>query len=66
MSDVRVIQDGSMVGLHMLTDDAEGWVADNVATEPWQWMGKILWVDHRMAGAVIEGMQAEGLALDAA
>jgi hypothetical protein len=61
MADVRVIQNGSMIGLHMLTDDAEAWMADNVATEPWQWMGKILWVDYRMAGAVIEGMQDENL-----
>jgi hypothetical protein len=61
MTDVRIIQQGSMVGLHMLTDEAEAWFADNVATQPWQWMGKILWVDQRMAEAVVEGLQAEGL-----
>jgi len=60
-TDVRVIDSGSLVGLHILTDEAEAWIADNVASEGWQWMGNILWVDHRMAGPVIEGMQAGGL-----
>jgi hypothetical protein len=61
MTDVRIIQQGSMVGLHMLTDEAEAWFADNVASEPYQWMGKILWVDQRTALPVVEGLQAAGL-----
>lgn len=63
MSDVRVLKDGAMVGLEMLTDEAEAWVADNVATQPWQWLGKVLWIDERLSVAVVEGMQAEGLAM---
>jgi hypothetical protein len=63
MTDVRVIQEASLVGLQALTDEARSWVADNVASEPWQWLGSVLWVDARMAVAVIEGMQADGLKL---
>jgi len=64
MADVRVINDGTMVGLHVMSDEAENWVSKNVASEPWQWLGRILWLDARMAAPVINGMQEEGLDLD--
>lgn len=63
MSDVRIINDGTLVGLHPISDEAAQWVDDNVHSESWQWLGRILWVDHRMALPVIEGMADAGLVL---
>ena len=64
MIDVRVIRSSGKVGLHVVTDDAENWVAKNLASEPWQWMGRILWLDARVAAAVIPQMQVVGLTME--
>lgn len=61
MSDVRIINEGTLIGVHPLTAEASQWIDENVQSEVWQWTGKILWVDHRMAGDLINGMVAAGL-----
>lgn len=59
--DCEFTRDGSMIGLFPRSDAAEAWIADNVESEPWQWLGPILWIDHRTAGAIAAGMAADGL-----
>jgi hypothetical protein len=63
MADIRIINQGTMTGVLPLTEQASQWVDDNVQSEGWQWLGKILWVDHRMVDALIDGMIAAGFAL---
>jgi hypothetical protein len=62
--DIRVLDDGTVVGFQPLTESARDWVAKHVAAEPWQWMAEILWVDHRLANMLATGMAADGLALE--
>lgn len=59
--DVQVEDHGSIVVLRPLTPEGSDWIAEHVASEPWQWLGGGLGCDHRMAPAVIEGMLDAGL-----
>jgi hypothetical protein len=38
--DFRVTYHGTVSTLDLFTDAARAWVEDNVAFEPWQWLGK--------------------------
>lgn len=62
--DVRVIEHGSVVSFALLTAAAQEWVAENVGSESWQWLGEnVLVVDHRYAQGLYDGMKDEGLAV---
>jgi hypothetical protein len=61
MRQVDIIDQGTLVGFNPRTEEAKQWFADNVTSEGWQWMGSTLWVDHRMAGPLIDGLAREGL-----
>jgi hypothetical protein len=61
--DFEVIDDGSVVGIKPLTAIATNWMADNVESEGWQWLGNTLYVDHGMAENIIGGMCDDGLVL---
>lgn len=58
MPDVEVIDTGSVIGFWPKTESAEEWFAENVYSEPWQWMGPVLYVDHRCAADL--GVEIEG------
>lgn len=64
MKDVQVDNSGSIVGLTPITPAAREWIEEHCQTEPWQWMGETLNVDTRMAGNILEGMQADGLTVE--
>ena len=59
--DVQVVDHGSVVTFQALTDVARSWMDEHVVSEPWQWLGSALAVDHRLAGQLIEGMYEAGL-----
>jgi hypothetical protein len=63
MADVRIINEGTLTGVLALNAEARQWIDDNVHSEGWQWMGKVLWVDHRMVDNLLDGMIAAGLSL---
>ena len=63
MTDVRVYSDSTLVGFQPVSDAAREWFAENVESEPWQWMGGVLWCDARPAQALVEGLAAEGFNL---
>lgn len=58
--DFVVTDQGTVIGFQPLTDGARQWTDEHVHSEPWQWMGNILWVDHRMAGGLLDGIESEG------
>ena len=60
MMDIIITDRGWLVGFTPLSTPAQEWFADNVGSEPWQWMGPTLWVDHRPAQQLLDGIQAEG------
>jgi len=61
MIDIRIHDDGTVVGFTPLTDAARDWIDENVESESWQWLGETLFVDHRMARPLAHGMAADGL-----
>jgi hypothetical protein len=63
MSDIEVNHQGSLVGFLPKTRVGQLWIEENVQDEPWQWMGRTLWVEHRCAGALVGGMVEDGLSL---
>lgn len=64
MTDVQVLNEGSVIGLLPQSPAAQDWIDSNLETEGWQWLGPTLWVDHRMAGNIIDGMINDGLEVE--
>jgi hypothetical protein len=61
VSDIEIINDGTMVGLKPVSDAGKQWMENNVQAEGWQYLGSVLYVDQRTAGPIIEGAAADGL-----
>ena len=47
--DFIIKNEGTIIVFSAQTDKAKQWLDENVHTEPWQWMGDRLCVDHRPA-----------------
>lgn len=62
--DLTVIWQGSVVAFYPHTELAKGWIADNVESESWQWLGGGLIVDRRFAGDLIQGMLGSGITIN--
>lgn len=60
MSDFNIINNGSVVGFLANTDEAQDWIRDNVASEDWQWLGNVLWCDHRAGQELAVVLACEG------
>lgn len=63
--DAFIFNHGSLVGIRPETPAAQQFIADNVEAEGYQWLGRTLMVEPRYVGAIIEGMQADGLVVEA-
>ena len=61
MTDVTLLDQGSLIGFKPISDAAQEWFADNVHSEDWQWFGEVLWVDQRLARDLIAGIIDAGL-----
>jgi hypothetical protein len=61
VADVVVRNHGTVVLFELRSPAAREWVDENVQTEPWQWLGRSLGVDHRFAGQLTDGMIDAGL-----
>ena len=59
-TDIRIIDDGSLIGFKPVSEECLDWINENVESAGWQWMGNTLWVDHRMAGPLLDGIIAAG------
>jgi hypothetical protein len=53
--------DSSIVLVRPCTKAAKAWVRENVALEPWQWLGTAFGCEPRTVQALIEGAQNDGL-----
>jgi hypothetical protein len=65
MTDVALLDQGSLIGFQPVSDAAQEWFADNVASEDWQWFGPVLWVEHRLARELAIAVEAAGLRVEA-
>jgi hypothetical protein len=61
--DVLVHNEGTVFLFNPLTARAKEWIDDNVETEPHQWFGTTLVVEHRYAWGLAQGMKQNGLVL---
>lgn len=59
--DVEIDNQGTIVLFRPITKAGEAWIKENVQTEPWQWFGDGLCVEHRYAHDLADGMQRDGL-----
>lgn len=62
MPDVEVNNSGSIVLLRPMTARAEDWMEDNIPDDA-MWFGGALAVEWRYADDIIDGMSADGLAV---
>jgi hypothetical protein len=61
--DVSVEHHRTVITFALLSTAARAFVADNVTTEAWQFLGGRLCVDRRCADALLAGMVDAGLAV---
>lgn len=60
MPDFLIADHGSIVWIVPVTDAARQWLGDNARSEPWQWRGGALSIDHRAARDLIQAIEAAG------
>lgn len=63
--DFEVYHAGSIVQIKPISQAATDWLDENVESEGWQWLGRSLSIEHRLAEPVIEGMLDAGLEMGA-
>jgi hypothetical protein len=56
--------DGSVVLFTPEGDFEYEWMMLNLETEGWQWLGKSLVVDHRMAQGLTDGIEDAGFVIE--
>jgi hypothetical protein len=60
MPDFLIADHGSIVWIAPVSPAAHQWLGENAASEPWQWQGGALSVEHRCASDLIEAIEAAG------
>ena len=59
MIDFQIADHGSIISIKPMSEASRTWVDENVASEPWQWLGGALCVDVRCARDLINEIAAE-------
>jgi hypothetical protein len=60
MCDFQIADHGSIISIKPVSEAARTWVDENVASEPWQWLGDALCLDARCARDLLSAIAAEG------
>jgi len=60
MSDFLIADHGSIITIQPVSEAACEWLDDNVAAEPWQWLGGALCVDPRLAPDLVAEITQAG------
>lgn len=63
MADFLVRNAGSVVGFKATDHDALDWLNENVDSAPYQWLADWLYVDHRYAADLADGIADAGFTL---
>jgi hypothetical protein len=61
MCDIQLIHSGNLVGFQPNTDEGRDWLRYEVQAESWQYLGSVLYVDGRQAGALVEAAFGDGV-----
>jgi hypothetical protein len=64
-ADFNVDSFGSIVGITPMNAAAREWIAENVSSEGWQWLGATLNIDTRYAEDLINGISEAGFTVKA-
>lgn len=64
MTDIHITHQGSVIGFEPVSADAQQWFNAHVRSECWQWLGPILFVDHRMAEVIALALATEGFEIN--
>ena len=64
MFDVRFVNHGSLVGIEAMSDEAKAWIDENVAAEPYMWMGSTMMCESRYAYDIAVGMLDAGMQIE--
>jgi hypothetical protein len=60
MPDFLIADHGSIITIAPVSEAARQWLDENVASEPWQWLGGALSVEHRCASDLMDAIEAAG------
>jgi hypothetical protein len=60
MPDFLIADHGSIVWIVPISGAAREWLGENAISEPWQWQGDALSVEHRCAGDLIQEIKVAG------
>lgn len=60
-ADIVLHQLGQQIGFEIRSVYARETINENIVTEPWMWLGNVLWVDHRAADDVLEIVSTFGM-----
>ncbi len=63
-ADVILAFAGSLTLLTPLTSYGREWVEESLQTEPWQWLGSTVTIDHRMGVDIRQAMIDDGLTVE--
>lgn len=64
-ADFIVLYDYSMIGLQPCTDAAREWVDANVSSEPYEWLGPVLWMAlGSMSSLILHAIDVRGFKID--
>lgn len=66
MADFKIRNEGSMIGLKPVSDEANDWFDENVDTDQAYYLGGFLFGDHRPMGHIIEALDAAGFTTELA
>lgn len=65
-TDIQVDASGGVFYVTPISPEGREWIDENVQSEPWQWTGASLAVDHGYAADIVLGMRADGLTVSTA
>lgn len=64
MADVRILNAGTLIGFLPENEEAQAFFEDCIAAEGWQYLGPVLYVDHREALRIRDAMGDYGLTFE--
>jgi hypothetical protein len=54
-----ITDEGTVVLITPVSNEARQWVDENLSIEPWQWLGDGFGVEHRYASDILEAISEE-------
>lgn len=63
MTDIRIRDEGTVVVFTPVTQEGTDWLHEQLLTEPWQWQGDNLVLDHHLAQGVRDLLMMDGLTI---